>query len=89
MKKRKELHVQSTSLEAVHMKIVFPLFSRLAGEIHIISPRSYVKCFLELVRFNFGGMLGWKILQETNIQNDWHKLDAKLLSSFFHDYIRT
>ena len=89
VKKRKELHVQSTSLGAVHMKIVFPLFSRLTGEMHIISPRSYVKCFLGLVRFNFGGILGWKILQETNIQNGWHKLDEKLLSSIFHDHIRT
>ena len=89
VKKRKELHVRSTSLGALHMNLSFPLFSRLTGEIHIISPRSYVKCFLGLVRFNFGGILGWKILQETNIQNGWHKLDEKLLSSVFHDYIRT
>ena len=89
VKKRKELHVQSTSLGVVHMKIVFPLFSRLAGEIYIISPRSYVKCFLALVTFDFGGMLGWKILEETNIQYGWHKLDEKLISSVFYDYIRT
>ena len=89
VKKRKELHVQSTSLGAVHMKVVFPLFSPLTREIHIISPRSYVKCFLGLVRFNFSGMSGRKILRETNIQNGWHKLDEKLLSSVFHDYIRT
>ena len=89
VKKRKELHVQSTSLGAVHMKIVFPLFFRLNGETHIISLRSHVKCFLGLVRFNFSGMSDWKILQKTNIQNGWHKLDEKLLSSVFHDYIRT
>ena len=89
VKKRKELHVRSTSLGALHMNLSFPLFSRLTGEIHIISPRSYVKYFLGLVRFNFSGMSGRKILRETNIQNGWHKLDEKLLSSVFHDYIRT
>ena len=41
------------------------------------------------MRFTFGGLLGGKILWETNIQNGWQKLDKKLLSSVFHDYIRT
>ena len=54
MKKRKELHVQSTSLGAVHMKIVFPLFSRLIGEkilfpcVHMSNVERQQKTFIML-----------------------------------------
>ena len=74
---------------AVHMKIVFPLFSRLTVEINILSSRSYVKCFPGCVRFNFGELLGGEILWKTIMQNGWHKLGEKLLSFGFHNDIRT
>ena len=50
------------------MKIVFPLFSRLIGEVDIICSCSYVICFPGWERFNFGRLLGGKILRETNIK---------------------
>ena len=59
------------------MKIVFPLFSCLTREIDIFSTRSYMKCFHGWVRFNFYGLLGGKILRETNFHNGWHKLDIR------------
>ena len=46
-----------------------------------------MKCFPGLTRFNFSVLLGGKILSETNIQNRWHKLDEKLLSSVVYDHI--
>ena len=89
MKKNPNLHFKKCFQGAVHMKTVFPLLPCLTGEIHIISSHSYVKCFPGCVRFNFGGMLGGKMLGETNIRNGWHKLDEKLLSSVSHDHIRS
>ena len=48
-----------------------------------------MKCFPGWVRFNFGGVLFRKIFRETNIQNGFHKLDEKLLSSVVYEHIRT
>ena len=35
--------------------------------------------YIPLSEIYFGGLLDRKILQETNIQNDWHKLDENLV----------
>ena len=59
------------------MKIVFPLFSHLTGEIHIVSSCWYAKCFSCWVRFNFGGILGGKILREYIIK----MADIKLMEN--------
>ena len=39
----------------------------------------YIWIISRLSEIYFGGLLDRKILQETNIQNDWHKLDENLV----------
>ena len=56
----------SQVLGIVHMKIVFPLFSRLTGKYFLAF---MYEMFPRLGEIYFGGLLGGKILREANIQN--------------------
>ena len=66
-------------LGAVHMKIVFQLFSRLAGKKYYFLAFIY-EIFSRLGEIYFGELFGGKILRKANIQNGWHKLEEKWLS---------
>ena len=71
--------------QANHMKIVVFLLNR---EKNIISSRSYTKYYPARTRFILAGCQKKKILQEANIQNGWHKLEEKWLTSVVFKYMR-
>ena len=65
----------------------FSVIFLIKREKDIISSRSYTKYFPAWPRFCYGGILGGKMLWKTNIQNRWHRLEEKWLSSAFFEHI--
>ena len=53
---------------ALHMKILFPLFSRVTGK-KILFPGVHIRNISPPGRDFFGGLLGGKMLREANIPN--------------------
>ena len=69
------------------MKTVSPLFCRLTTK-KILFPCVHTRNISRLDKIYFGGLLGGKILQKTNVQNACHKLEEKWLNSVVFKHIR-